>query len=236
MLEFGSLEPVPIVFSGGGEAALDWLVQAREETGIPIAVEVANAAHVYACLKKEIDVLWVGARTVVNPFSVQEIADALKGTDIPVLIKNPLVADMELWIGALERMNQAGIRKLAAVHRGFASYYPREKRINGMKTKLRYSPEWQIPLDLKLLCPGLPIFCDPSHIAGNTDYIFDTAKQALEFKMDGLMIESHIDPMQARSDAKQQLTPKELSSLLNELQPPSLQVPLSDLQESVHNA
>ncbi len=221
----------PHSFAGGGEAALDWLVRAREETKIPVAVEVANASHVHACLKKEIDVLWIGARTVVNPFSVQEIADALKGVDIPVLIKNPLVVDLELWIGALERMNQAGIQKLAAVHRGFATDLPKEG-----KTKLRYSPSWHIPLELKRLCPNLPILCDPSHIAGNTRYLLDLAKQAVDLKMEGLMIESHVDPENAFSDADQQLTPKELNGLLEKLHPLSLQVPTSNLQESVHNA
>jgi chorismate mutase len=195
----------PNSFEGVGFEGLKWLKQAGLEIGLPVITEVANAEHVDACLKNDIDMLWVGARTTVNPFSVQEIADALKGVDIPVFIKNPITPDLDLWIGALERMNSAGIKKLAAIHRGFSSFD---------KSTYRNDPMWEIPIELKLMCPELPLFCDPSHIAGDKELIPYVAQKALDMDMNGLMIESHINPLEAKSDAKQQLTPLELQELL----------------------
>ncbi|MEO9219044.1 MAG: chorismate mutase, partial [Bacteroidia bacterium] len=165
-------------------------------------------AHVEACLKNEVDIIWIGARTTVNPFSVQEIADALKGVDIPVFVKNPIYPDIQLWLGALERINYAGITKLGAIHRGFHSYQP---------TKFRNAPTWELVVELKSLCPDLPIINDPSHICGNTEMIPAMAQKALDMDLDGLMIETHNNPAVALSDAKQQLTPAQLSTLLEQL-------------------
>ncbi|NQX97053.1 MAG: bifunctional 3-deoxy-7-phosphoheptulonate synthase/chorismate mutase type II [Flavobacteriales bacterium] len=198
----------PNSFEGIGAEGLKWLKQAGKEVGLPVATEVANAEHVEACLKNDIDILWIGARTTVNPFSVQEIADALKGVDIPVFVKNPITPDINLWIGALERINAAGITKLAALHRGFSSFD---------KSSYRNSPMWEIPIELKLMCPELPLFCDPSHIAGDKELIPYVAQKAMDLGMEGLMIESHINPAVAKSDAKQQLTPHELGDLLAQL-------------------
>jgi len=198
----------PNSFEGVGEEGLKWLKQAGQAVNLPVATEVANAEHVEACLKNDIDMLWIGARTTVNPFSVQEIANALKGVDIPVFIKNPINPDINLWIGALERINASGINKLAAIHRGFSSFE---------KSSYRNTPMWELPVELKLLCPDLPIICDPSHIAGDKNIIPKVAQKALDMNMDGLMIESHINPSIAKSDAKQQLLPTELISLLNNL-------------------
>lgn len=198
----------PGAFEGMGEEALKWLNRVQEEIGLPVAVEVANAQHVELALKYNVDVLWIGARTTVNPFSVQEIADALKGVDIPVLVKNPVNADLPLWIGALERMNRAGIKKLGAIHRGFHT---------SLHTQYRNAPMWELAIELKASCPALPIICDPSHISGRRDLIQDVAQRALDLDMDGLMIETHRDPDNALSDAKQQLTPAALAQLLEEL-------------------
>lgn len=198
----------PSSFEGVGEAGLDWLVAAKAETGLPLAVEVATAAHVESCLKKGIDALWIGARTVGNPFSMQEVANALAGCDVPIFVKNPLVPELPLWVGAFERLNAAGITKLVGVHRGFANYLER---------RFRYSPEWSIPNQLRELIPGLPILCDPSHIAGKRELISGIAKEALSLKFNGLMIETHITPESAWSDADQQLSPKALVSLLSDL-------------------
>ncbi len=198
----------PNSFEGVGERGLSWLKNAGKEVGLPVATEVANAEHVEACLKNGIDMLWIGARTTVNPFSVQEIADALKGVDIPVFVKNPITPDINLWIGALERINAAGITKLAGLHRGFSSFD---------KSSYRNSPMWEIPIELKLMCPELPLFCDPSHIAGDKELIYYVSQKALDLDMEGLMLESHINPSVAKSDAKQQLFPSELEVLLNEL-------------------
>ncbi|MBL4594807.1 MAG: bifunctional 3-deoxy-7-phosphoheptulonate synthase/chorismate mutase type II [Flavobacteriales bacterium] len=198
----------PNSFEGVGAEGLKWLKQAGLEVGLPVATEVANAEHVEECLKNDIDILWIGARTTVNPFSVQEIADALKGVDIPVFVKNPITPDINLWVGALERINAAGINKLAALHRGFASFD---------KSSYRNAPMWEIPIELKLMCPELPLFCDPSHIAGDKDLIPYVSQKALDLDMEGLMLESHIKPVEAKSDAKQQLTPNELGSLLAQL-------------------
>ena len=183
----------PNSFEGVGDEGLVWLKNAGLKVGLPVATEVAKAAHVEACLKHNIDVLWIGARTTVNPFSVQEIANSLKGVDIPVLIKNPITPDLNLWIGALERINAAGITKIAALHRGFSSFD---------KSSYRNVPMWEIPIELKLMCPELPLFCDPSHVAGDKELIPYVAQKALDLNMEGLMIESHINPNQAKSDAQ----------------------------------
>lgn len=196
----------PNNFEGVGTVGLKWLQKAKVATGLPITVEVANAQHVQAALMHGVDILWIGARTTVNPFSVQEIADALKGVDVPVLIKNPINADLQLWIGAIERIHQAGIDQIGAIHRGFAKY--------GEK-KYRNAPQWQLPIELKRLMPEIPMICDPSHIAGNRELLFDVAQEALDLNYDGLMIESHITPDNAWSDAKQQITPETLSDMIS---------------------
>ena len=198
----------PGQYEGAGEEGLKWLIRAKQETGLPVATEVANAAHVEACLKAGVDILWVGARTTVNPFSVQEVADALKGVDIPVLVKNPINPDVELWLGALERLNKAGITKLAAIHRGFSSFE---------KGPFRNVPMWDLAIDLKTRVPDLDMICDPSHIAGNRDLIAFISQKALDLDMAGLMIESHINPDAAWSDAKQQVTPAVLGKIISEL-------------------
>jgi chorismate mutase len=198
----------PGQYEGAGEEGLKWLVQAKKETKLPVTTEVANAAHVEACLKAGVDILWVGARTTVNPFSVQEIADALKGVDIPVMVKNPVNPDLELWIGALERLNKAGITKLAAIHRGFSSFE---------KGPFRNAPMWDMSIELKTRIPELDIICDPSHIAGNRDLIAMISQKALDLDMAGLMIESHINPDAAWSDAKQQITPAVLAKVVDGL-------------------
>ncbi len=195
----------PGEFEGIGSIGLTWLKRAKEETGLPIAVEVANAKHVEEALAAGVDILWVGARSTVNPFTVQEIADALKGVDIPVMVKNPVNPDIQLWVGALERINNAGITKLAAIHRGFSSYE---------KTAFRNEPMWELAIQLKTLCPELPIINDPSHRCGNRELIQYVAQKALDLDMQGLMIESHLDPSVAWTDAKQQLTPAALSELM----------------------
>lgn len=199
----------PNSFEGVGEIGLSWLKNAGNAVGLPVAAEVAKAEHVEACLKNNIDMLWIGARTTVNPFSVQEIADALKGVDIPVFVKNPITPDFNLWIGALERINAAGITKLGAIHRGFSSFD---------KSVYRNVPMWEMPIDLKINCPDLPIICDPSHISGNRELILQVAQKALDLEMDGLMIESHINPTEAKSDAEQQVTPYQLDEILAKLQ------------------
>jgi chorismate mutase len=198
----------PGQYEGAGTEGLAWLIQAKKETGLPVTTEVANAAHVEACLKAGVDILWVGARTTVNPFSVQEIADALKGVDIPVMVKNPVNPDLDLWIGALERLNKAGITKLAAIHRGFSSFE---------KGPFRNAPMWDMSIELKTRIPDIDIICDPSHIAGNRDLIALISQKALDLDMVGLMIESHINPDAAWSDAKQQVTPSSLASIVNGL-------------------
>lgn len=198
----------PGQYEGAGEEGIKWLVQAKKETGLPVTTEVANASHVEACLKAGVDILWVGARTTVNPFSVQEIADALKGVDIPVMVKNPINPDLELWIGALERLNKAGITKMAAIHRGFSSFE---------KGPFRNAPMWDLGIELKTRIPELDIICDPSHIAGTRDLIALISQKALDLDMAGLMIESHINPDAAWSDAKQQVTPAALSKIIDGL-------------------
>lgn len=198
----------PGQFEGAGDEGLRWLAQAKQETGLPITTEVANAAHVESCLKAGVDILWIGARTTVNPFSVQEIADSLKGVDIPVMVKNPVNPDLDLWIGAIERLSQAGIRKIAAIHRGFSSFE---------KGPFRNAPMWDLPIELKTRMPELEILCDPSHISGSRDLIAMIAQKALDLDMDGLMIESHLNPDAAWSDAKQQVTPAILARIVEQL-------------------
>lgn len=198
-------------FEGVGEKGLDWLKKAKLETGLPIAVEVAIPKHIEVCLKSGIDILWIGSRTVVNPFSINEIAEALKGVDIPVLVKNPVNPDLLLWIGALERLSQQGIRKLAAVHRGFSAY--------GSKP-FRNLPIWEIPIELRRLIPGLPVLVDPSHISGNRGMIPHVAQTAMDLAFDGMMIESHIHPEKALTDRDQQLTPCDLEELIRRLSLP----------------
>ena len=198
----------PGTFEGMGHVGLEWLKSARAATGLPVAVEVANVKHVYEALKTGVDILWIGARTTTNPFSVQEIADALKGVSIPVLVKNPVNPDIDLWLGALERLGHAGVTRLGAVHRGFSSYE---------RSKYRNNPHWSIPLELKRRQPDLPLLCDPSHICGTTEMIFDVSQRAMDLQFNGLMIESHINPGAALSDAAQQLLPADVGSLLERL-------------------
>jgi len=198
----------PNAFEGRGEEALKWLAEVKNETGFKITVEVANAQHTEMALKYGIDVLWIGARTTVNPFSVQEIADVLNGVKIPVMVKNPIHADLQLWIGGIERIYNAGISQIAAIHRGFHFYG---------KTKYRNKPMWQLPIELRTLFPDLPIICDPSHISGNRELIPHVAQKALDLGMNGLMIESHYMPEIALSDAQQQLTPAKLGEVISNL-------------------
>jgi len=198
----------PNSFEGVGEIGLPWVKNAALAVGLPVAVEVANPEHVEAALKNNIDVLWIGARTTVSPFAIQEIADSLKGVDIPVLIKNPINPDLELWIGAVERFYQSGITKLGVIHRGFSSYE---------KTIYRNPPMWEIPIELRRRYPEIPIIVDPSHMGGTRDLIYTLSQQAMDMGFDGLMIESHTNPDKAWSDAKQQVTPERLGEILNAL-------------------
>ncbi|WP_338410023.1 bifunctional 3-deoxy-7-phosphoheptulonate synthase/chorismate mutase type II [uncultured Flavobacterium sp.] len=195
-------------FEGVGAIGLKWLQKAKAETGLLMATEVANAAHVKLALEHDIDVLWIGARTTVNPFAVQEIADALEGTDKIVLVKNPVNPDLALWIGGVERLYKANIKKLGVIHRGFSTYE---------KTKYRNIPEWQIPIDLQNRFPDLPLICDPSHITGKRDMIQEVSQQALDMNFDGLIIETHTDPDNAWSDAAQQVTPATLKQIFKDL-------------------
>jgi chorismate mutase len=198
----------PNAFEGNGEKALDWLVKAGKANGLKTATEVANSEHVEACLKAGIDILWIGARSTVNPFTVQEIADAIKGTNIPVLIKNPVNPDLQLWIGAIERIAKAGIDKIAAVHRGFSWFD---------KTIYRNDPKWEFAIELKRHFPDLAILCDPSHISGKREWVEQVSQKAIDLNMDGLMVEVHPNPDIALSDAAQQITPASFIKLLNHL-------------------
>ena len=195
----------PGCFEGVGAVGLKWLQRVQKEYGLKVATEVAGEKHVAECLKHGVDMVWLGARTTANPFLVQEIADALKGTDIPVLVKNPVNADLDLWIGALERLSRAGIKKLGVIHRGFSTFD---------KIKYRNDPQWQVAIELRSRYPELPFFVDPSHMGGSRDYIHEISQRSLDLGFEGLMIESHCNPAVALSDAKQQLTPDELSDLL----------------------
>ena len=198
----------PGAFEGVGSEGLPWMQRVKRETGMFISTEVATAHHVHEAIKYGVDMLWIGARTTANPFAVQEIADALRGTNIPVLIKNPVNPDLELWIGAFERLNRAGIKKLGAIHRGFSTYE---------KTKYRNHPMFQIPIELHRRIPNLPIITDPSHITGDSNLIQDMSQEAMDLNFDGLIIESHECPAQAWSDAKQQVTPAHLKMILDSL-------------------
>ncbi|CCO22387.1 bifunctional 3-deoxy-7-phosphoheptulonate synthase/chorismate mutase type II [Maridesulfovibrio hydrothermalis] len=207
MLRAGIWKPRtrPNCFEGMGEEGLKWLVEAGKETGLPICCECANPEHVELCLKYGVDLIWIGARTTVNPFAVQALADALEGSDIPVLVKNPINPDVELWIGALERLNKAGIKKLGAIHRGFSS---------ARATEYRNAPNWRIFIELRRRCEGMPIICDPSHLCGKRELIPAVAQKALDLLFDGLMIESHNNPDAALSDSKQQFTPEDLGKVI----------------------
>jgi len=195
-------------FEGIGIEGLAWLKRVKAETGMYTAVEVATAGHVRACLANDVDILWIGARTSANPFAVQEVADALEGTDIPVIVKNPVNPDLDLWIGAIQRVHNAGIRRIAAIHRGFSTA---DKKI------YRNLPQWHIPIELKRQIPNLPIICDPSHIGGRRELIAPICQQAMDLNFDGLIIESHCHPDKAWSDAAQQVTPDVLDFILNTL-------------------
>ncbi|MBO5614699.1 MAG: bifunctional 3-deoxy-7-phosphoheptulonate synthase/chorismate mutase type II [Prevotella sp.] len=186
-------------FEGHGEPALAWMAEVKKETGMLIGTEVATPEHVELAMKYGLDMLWIGARTSANPFAMQQLADAMKGLEVPVLVKNPVNPDLELWIGAMERINQAGVKKMAAIHRGFSSFD---------KSMYRNAPMWQIPIELRRRIPNLPIVCDPSHMGGKRELIAPLSQQALDLGFDGLMIESHCDPDKAWSDAKQQVTPE----------------------------
>ncbi|MEK6615826.1 MAG: chorismate mutase [Bacteroidota bacterium] len=198
----------PGQFEGIGSIGLEWLKKVKAETGLPTAVEVANVKHVYEALRMGIDFLWIGARTTVNPFSVQEIADALKGVNIPVLIKNPVNSDLDLWMGAIERIQKAGITKIGAIHRGFSS---------ADKSQYRNKPIWELPIELKRRMPDIPMICDPSHICGNRELLFTIYQTAIDLDYEGLMIETHCNPASALSDAKQQVTPAELDKILKDI-------------------
>ena len=199
----------PGSFEGVGEIGLAWLKKVKQETGLKIITELARADHLDMILEAGVDMIWIGARTVANPFAIEEIASRLKEVDIPVFVKNTLHPDPSLWLGALERINKAGIRRLAAIHRGF---YPFEK------SDLRHIPKWEIPIDLMIKCPGLPMICDPSHIAGNRELIPAIAQRAMDLHMDGLMVEVHPDPVNALSDAKQQLDFKDFDHFMKNLE------------------
>ena len=198
----------PGTFEGNGAKALPWLQKVKEETGMLTAVEIANAQHAKLAIEFDIDILWIGARTTVNPFAVQEIADAIQGTDKIVLVKNPINPDLALWIGAIERFHKMGVTNLGAIHRGFSSF---------RKSKYRNIPSWQIPIDLKAKYPTLPIINDPSHICGNREGIFEVSQTALDLKFEGLMIETHCNPNDAWSDAAQQIKPNRLVEIMDEL-------------------
>ncbi|MBB3188041.1 bifunctional 3-deoxy-7-phosphoheptulonate synthase/chorismate mutase type II [Microbacter margulisiae] len=195
-------------FEGVGSVGLPWLKRVKQETGMLTAIEVATAKHVYEALKYGIDILWIGARTTANPFAVQEIADVLEGVDVPVLIKNPVNPDVDLWIGAIERVYNAGIRRLAVIHRGFSTYD---------KSVYRNIPQWHIPIELRRRMPEMPIICDPSHIGGRRELIASISQQALDLQFEGLIIESHCNPDEAWSDKNQQITPDVLEHILQHL-------------------
>lgn len=209
-------------FEGVGVIGLPWLQKLKQETGMLVGVEVATKAHVDAALAFGVDLLWIGARTTANPFAMQELADALQGKDVPVLIKNPVNPDVELWIGGIERIYRAGIRRIGVIHRGFSS---------ADKTIYRNVPQWHLPIELRRRLPQLPIFCDPSHIAGRRDLIQPLSQQAMDLGFDGLIIESHCNPDTAWSDAKQQVTPERLKEILSELIIRDTKVSTEDLSD-----
>src|SRR4249920_3301236 len=225
MLRAGIWKPRtrPGSFEGVGTKGLPWLQKAKQLTGMPVTVEVATAKQVEDALHFDVDVLWIGARTTVNPFSVQEVADALRGVDVPVLIKNPINPDLELWTGAVERVAKAGIKQIGLIHRGFSSYG---------NTEYRNAPMWHLAIEMKRRHPEMMMINDPSHICGRRDILQDVAQKAIDLDYDGLMIESHIDPDNAWSDAKQQITPERLAEMLNSIKWRSEDVP----SESFHVA
>lgn len=198
----------PGSFEGVGSIGLKWLQQVKQETGLPVGTEVANAQHTEEALKAGLDIIWIGARSTASPFVVQEIADVVKGTDIVVMIKNPVNPDVQLWMGAVERIYQAGIKNIVGIHRGFTPF---------RETKYRNYPNWKTYIELKRKLPNLPVICDPSHIAGTREYLYEISQKAFDMGMEGLMIESHRDPSCALSDAAQQLTPADLAKLLDKL-------------------
>ena len=198
----------PNSFEGVGEKGLKLLQLAKKETGFKTTTEVAKAAHVSLAIKHKVDILWIGARTTGNPFAIQEIAEALKGINIPVMVKNPINPELNLWIGAIERLKDAGVENIAAINRGFFAYE---------NSKYRNTPQWQIAVDLKRKFPTMPIICDPSHISGKSNLIYEVAQKAMDLNYDGLMIETHIDPANALSDSQQQITPQKLDEILENL-------------------
>jgi chorismate mutase len=198
----------PSAFEGVGSGGLPWLKRVKEETGMLTATEVANVKHVYEALKHGVDILWIGARTSANPFAVQEIADTLKGTDIPVMVKNPVNPDVELWIGAIERIHGSGIRRIVAIHRGFSVF---------ARSNFRNHPHWQIPIELKRRIPNIPLITDPSHICGSRERLYEISQEAMDLNFDGIIIESHPRPEKAWSDPNQQLTPADLKVLLSRI-------------------
>lgn len=223
----------PGEFEGIGKDGLDWLKQVQKEFGLLTATEVAEPRHIELALKYGVDILWVGARTVVNPYSIQSIVDAIQGVDVPVMVKNPINPDINLWRGALERLNRSGIKKLVAIHRGFSDY---------RSSMYRNNPYWEIPIELKRIYPGLPIICDPSHITGNPDYIGDISQIALNLEMNGLMIETHNNPALAQSDSFQQINPQHLTRIIESLQTkyptgsPDFQQKLAGLRARIDHA
>lgn len=198
----------PGAFEGVGLDGFEWLRRVKDECGLPVGIEVATPEHVEACLKYGIDVVWIGARTTPNPFAVQELADAMQGTDMRVFVKNPISPDLELWIGAIERLHGAGLRRIGVIHRGFST---------SKKVLYRFAPHWKIPIEFKRRLPDVPMLCDPSHICGKSDLIFSIAQEALDLLFDGLMIEVHSAPADALSDSKQQLTPDQFRVLIDRL-------------------
>jgi len=198
----------PGSFEGIGSIGLKWLTMVREETGLPVGTEVANAQHTEEALKAGLDVLWIGARSTASPFVVQEIADVVKGSDAVIMVKNPVNPDVQLWMGAIERIYRAGIHNIVAIHRGFTPF---------QETKFRNYPNWQTVIELRRMMPEVPIICDPSHIAGKREYLYEVSQKAFDMGLEGLMIESHIDPSCALSDKEQQLTPADLAKLLDRL-------------------
>lgn len=210
MLRAGIWKPrtKPGMFEGVGAKGLPWLQQAKKLTGLPTTVEVATGKQVQDALTFDVDMLWIGARTTVNPFSVQEVADALRGVDVPVFVKNPINPDLELWGGAVERVARAGVKQIGLIHRGFSSYG---------NTEYRNAPMWHLAIDMKLKYPGMPLINDPSHICGRRDILQEVMQKAIDLDYDGLMVESHIDPDKAWSDAKQQVTPEQLAEMLEHI-------------------
>ena len=216
----------PGMFEGVGEIGLRWLKKVKEETGMKTCTEVANAAHVKLAIENDVDLLWIGARSTVSPFIMQEIADALAGTDKIVLVKNPVNPDLALWLGGIERLYTAGIKNLGAIHRGFSTYE---------KTKYRNTPEWQLAIEFQNKFPDLPLINDPSHITGKRDMIFEVSQTALDLNFDGLMIETHFDPEKAWSDAAQQVTPDTLKQIMEDLKVRKQTNTEEEYQKSLNN-